>query len=166
MQKLYQTLNHEIAHHNDLGETSATAMGKISDFAYNIGTSLNQEDINTHRQAITPTAQTLQNLSSEEQLAIKQDNQALLNANEVQRAWEVESGDGFEDKNYKLGKGYPKLKYDAGAGEWNSEEASFEVYGDYSIAMSVAPTPPCTSRCNRCIKALLGKLWNKLSNRS
>ncbi len=68
-------------------------MGKISDFAYNIGTSLNQEDINTHRQAITPTAQTLQSLSTDEQLVITQDNQALLNANEVQRAWEVESGD-------------------------------------------------------------------------
>ena len=45
--ELYQTLNHEIAHHNGLGEASATAMGKISDFAYNIGTSLNQ-DTTTH----------------------------------------------------------------------------------------------------------------------
>lgn len=30
-EKLYQTLNHEIAHQNGLGETSATAMGKIGD---------------------------------------------------------------------------------------------------------------------------------------
>ncbi|MDH2274502.1 cysteine peptidase family C39 domain-containing protein [Moraxella porci] len=77
-------------------------MGKISDFAYNIGTSLNQEDINTHRQAITPTAQTLQSLSTDEQLVITQDNQALLNANEVQRAWEVESGDEmWSDTTYR-----------------------------------------------------------------
>lgn len=88
-----ETLNHEIAHHNGQGETSATRMGKLGNVAYNIGTSLNKEDINTHRQGITPTAQTLQNLSTDEQLAITQDSQSLLNANEVQRAWEVESGD-------------------------------------------------------------------------
>ncbi|WP_162816787.1 hypothetical protein U0021_00125 [Moraxella canis] len=81
-----------------MGEASATAMGKIGNFAYNIGVSFNQEDIGTHRQTITPTAQTLQSLSTDEQLAITQDNQALLNANEVQRAWEMESGDEFEDK--------------------------------------------------------------------
>ena len=113
-------------------------MGKISDFAYNIGTSLNQEDINTYRQAITPTAQTLQSLSIEEQLAITQDNQALLNANEMQRAWEVESGDEVWDKDYKLGKGYPKLKYDAGAGEWNSEEPTRKVLLEYDVAKIAA----------------------------
>ncbi|UXZ04727.1 hypothetical protein [Moraxella nasicaprae] len=53
-------------------------MGKISDLAYNIGTSLNKEDINTHRQAITPTAQTLQNLSTDEQLAHHTNNQVIL----------------------------------------------------------------------------------------
>ncbi|MDH2273509.1 MULTISPECIES: hypothetical protein [Moraxella] len=31
--------NHEIAHHNGLSETSATNMGKLGNFAYNIGTS-------------------------------------------------------------------------------------------------------------------------------
>ncbi|MDH2274569.1 hypothetical protein, partial [Moraxella porci] len=40
---------------------------------------------------------TLQALTTDEQLAITQDNQALLNANEMQRAWEVESGDGVWD---------------------------------------------------------------------
>ena len=68
-------------------------MGKLGNLAYKIGISLNKEDIGNHRQGITPTAQTLQNLSTDEQLVITQDNQALLNANEVQRAWEVESGD-------------------------------------------------------------------------
>ncbi|MDH2274537.1 hypothetical protein [Moraxella porci] len=102
-------INHEIAHHNGLGETSATAMGKISDFAYNIGTSLNTDDINTHRQTITPTEITLQSLSTDEQLTITQDNQALLNANEVQRAWEVENGDGVWDHDPDLGKTDQKL---------------------------------------------------------
>ena len=72
-------------------------MGKIGDFAYNIGTSLNQEDINTHRQTITPTEKTLQSLSTDEQLAIKQDNQALLDGNEMQRNEEVGSGDEMRD---------------------------------------------------------------------
>lgn len=35
--ELYQTLNHEIAHHNSQGETSATVIGKLGNFAYNIG---------------------------------------------------------------------------------------------------------------------------------
>ncbi|UYZ77060.1 hypothetical protein [Moraxella bovis] len=41
-----ETLNHEIAHHNGQGEISATRMGKLGNVAYNIGTSLNKEDIN------------------------------------------------------------------------------------------------------------------------
>ncbi|VEG12935.1 hypothetical protein [Moraxella cuniculi] len=93
-----EALNHEIAHHNGQGETSATRMGKLGNLAYNIGTSLNQEDINTHRQAITPTTQTLQNLSTKEQLAYHAQNQALLDANQEQLKEEKESGDGFENK--------------------------------------------------------------------
>ncbi len=92
-----ETLNHEIAHHNGQGETSATTMGKIGNFAYDIGTSLNQEDINTQRQTITPTAQTLQGLSPKEQLAIHEANQTLLDTNEMQRKEEVESGDEMRD---------------------------------------------------------------------
>ena len=88
-----ETLNHEIAHHNGLGETSATAMGKIGDFAYNIGTSLNQEDINTHRQTITPTEKTLQSLSTEDRLAYHAQNQAVLDENKEQLEGEMESGD-------------------------------------------------------------------------
>ncbi|VEG12924.1 two-partner secretion domain-containing protein [Moraxella cuniculi] len=136
-----EALNHEITHHNGQGETSATRMGKLGNLAYNIGTSLNQEDINTHRQAITPTTQTLQNLSTKEQLAYHTQNQALLDENKAQLEGEKES-DRVWSKDYKLGKGYPKLKYDAGAGEWGSEQASFEVYRDYSIAMGVALNSP------------------------
>ncbi|MFL1733113.1 hypothetical protein [Moraxella oculi] len=49
--------------------------------AYNIGISLNKEDINTHRQTITLTAQTLQGLSTEDRLAYHTNNQTLLNEN-------------------------------------------------------------------------------------
>lgn len=56
-------------------------MGKLGNVAYNIGTSLNKEDIKTHRQTITPTAQTLQNLSTDEQLAYHTQNQAFLDEN-------------------------------------------------------------------------------------
>lgn len=73
-------------------------MGKLGNVAYNIGTSLNKEDINTHRQDITPTTQTLQNLSTEEQLAYHTHNQALLDENKGQLEGEMESGDGFENK--------------------------------------------------------------------
>ncbi|MDO4894456.1 hypothetical protein [Moraxella sp.] len=113
-------------------------MGKISDLAYNIGISLNQEDINAHRQTITPTAQTLQGLSTEDRLAYHANNQALLSENKEQLEGEKESGDGFWNKDYKAGKGHPQLKYDAGAGEWNSETASLQVYRDYGVAMTVA----------------------------
>ncbi|VEG13745.1 hypothetical protein [Moraxella cuniculi] len=73
-------------------------MGKITNLAYNIGTSLNQEGINTHRQGITPTAQTLQGLSPKEQLAIHESNQALLDTNQKQLSQELESGDELESK--------------------------------------------------------------------
>ncbi|MFC0821377.1 hypothetical protein [Moraxella marmotae] len=70
-------------------------MGKISDLAYNIGTSLNADDINTHRQTITPTAQTLQNLSTDDRLVHHTNNQAILDGNKEQLEREMESGDGF-----------------------------------------------------------------------
>ncbi|OPH37745.1 Uncharacterised protein [Moraxella lacunata] len=66
-------------------------MGKLGNVAYNIGTSLNKEDINTHRQGITPTTQTLQNLSTDEQLAYHTHNQALLDENKGQLEGEKES---------------------------------------------------------------------------
>ena len=68
-------------------------MGKIGDFAYNIGTSLNQEDINTHRQTITPTEKTLQSLSTEDRLAYHAQNQAVLDENKEQLERVMESGD-------------------------------------------------------------------------
>ncbi|STY88596.1 hypothetical protein [Moraxella bovis] len=66
-------------------------MGKLGNLAYNIGTSLNKEDINTHRQGITPTTQTLQNLSNDEQLAYHAQNQALLDANQERLSEKMES---------------------------------------------------------------------------
>ncbi|UXZ04721.1 hypothetical protein [Moraxella nasicaprae] len=75
-------------------------MGKISDLAYNIGISLNQGDINTHRQAITPTAQTLQGLSTEDRLAYHAQNQALLDANQEQLKGEKDNGDGVWNNRY------------------------------------------------------------------
>ena len=70
-------------------------MGKLGNLAYKIGISLNKEDIGNHRQGITPTAQTLQNLSTDVQLAITQDNQAILDGNKEQLEGEKESGDGM-----------------------------------------------------------------------
>ncbi|MDH2274533.1 hypothetical protein, partial [Moraxella porci] len=142
-----ETLNHEIAHHNGLGETSATAMGKISDFAYNIGTSLNTDDINTHRQTITPTEKTLQALTTDEQLAITQDNQALLNANEVQRAWEVESGDGVWDQpGVAQGVGKTRQKDCRKAGVSSSDCSAYiwarSVSRAKNIASILVPTSP------------------------
>ncbi|STY88591.1 colicin D domain-containing protein [Moraxella bovis] len=71
-------------------------MGKLGNIAYNIGTSLNKEDIDNHRQGITPTTQILQNLSTDEQLAYHTQNQALLDENKGRLDGEKESGDGFE----------------------------------------------------------------------
>ncbi|AKG15992.2 filamentous hemagglutinin N-terminal domain-containing protein [Moraxella bovoculi] len=88
-----ETLNHEIAHHNGQGETSATRMGKLGNVAYNIGTSLNKEGIDSHRQGIIPTTQTLQNLSTEDRLAYHTQNQALLDENKEQLEGEKEGGD-------------------------------------------------------------------------
>ncbi len=68
-------------------------MGKLGNLAYNIGTSLNKEDINTHRQGITPTRDYLATLSSDEQLAYHASNQALLDENKGQLEGEKESGD-------------------------------------------------------------------------
>ena len=70
-------------------------MGKLGNLAYNIGTSLNQEDINTHRQTITPTEKTLQGLSTEDRLAYHAQNQAVLDENKEQLEGEKESGDGM-----------------------------------------------------------------------
>lgn len=69
-------------------------MGKIGNLAHNIGTSLNKEDINDQRQGVVPTIQTLKSLIQEERLTTQQNNQALLEANEVQRLEGIESGDG------------------------------------------------------------------------
>ena len=85
-------------------------MGKLGNLAYNIGISLNKEDINAHRQGITPTAQTLQGLSTEDRLAYHTQNQALLDANQEQLKGEKESGDGFESYLYhESGLRNPKL---------------------------------------------------------
>lgn len=78
-------------------------MGKLGNLAYNIGTSLNKEDINTHRQGITPTTQTLQGLSTEDRLAYHAQNQAVLDENKEQLDREKESGDEFESHQYDFG---------------------------------------------------------------
>ncbi|AKG15990.1 hypothetical protein [Moraxella bovoculi] len=66
-------------------------MGKLGNLAYNIGTSLNKEDIDNHRQGITPTTQTLQGLSTEDKLTHHTNNQALLDENKGQLEGEKES---------------------------------------------------------------------------
>ncbi|VEG12926.1 hypothetical protein [Moraxella cuniculi] len=70
-------------------------MGKLGNLAYNIGTSLNKEDISTHRQGITPTAQTKATLDQQTQNLLKAQDQALLDANQEQLKGEKESGDGI-----------------------------------------------------------------------
>ncbi|STY88598.1 CdiA family toxin C-terminal domain-containing protein [Moraxella bovis] len=136
-----ETLNHEIAHHNGQGETSATRMGKLGNIAYNIGTSLNKEDIDNHRQGITPTTQILQNLSTDEQLAYHTQNQALLDENKGQLEGEMESGDGFESYLYhESGLRNPKLTdrqrrhiqalKDAGATSYEALERKYDACKD------------------------------------
>ncbi|OOS22960.1 hypothetical protein B0681_10225, partial [Moraxella porci DSM 25326] len=137
----------EIAHHNGLGETSATRMGKISDFAYNIGTSLNQEEIGTHRQTITPTEKTLQALTTDEQLAIHEANQALLDTNEIQRKEEVESGDEVWDQpgvTQNLGKTRQKACRQAGVSpnDCSAYIWARSVSRAKNIASVLVPTSP------------------------
>ncbi|VEG13743.1 hypothetical protein [Moraxella cuniculi] len=122
-------------------------MGKIGNFAYNIGTSLNQEEIGTHRQTITPTEKTLQNLSPEEQLAIKQDNQALLNANEMQRVEGTESGDEVWDQpGVAQGVGKTRQKECRQAGVSSSDCSAYiwarSVSRAKNIASLLVPTSP------------------------
>ena len=122
-------------------------MGKLGNLAYKIGISLNKEDIGNHRQGITPTAQTLQNLSTDEQLAITQDNQAILDGNKEQLEGEMESGDGmYNMPGVALGVGKTQQKDCRKAGVSPNDCSAYiwarSVSRAKNIASVLVPTSP------------------------